>query len=259
MTSLSNIFRSSRTISEEGNIKEITIRNLHMPTVDGKEEVISKESLYLERDRMLNDARRQIELEKADAEHMRQMAQEDIAAMQAAWEQEKTALQQQAYEEGFQVGYEEGRSKSISDMSESLKVANEVTLHSKENALKYLEEQERIILEIAMRTAERILGKKLEEDEEVFLSIVKRGLKEAREMKEIKLYVSVFQFELVSSNRAELASIFPPDVPFLIFANDDFDTNDCIIETNQGRIVVSVDEQLNELKEKLVELLESGD
>ncbi|MCM3742831.1 flagellar assembly protein FliH [Sporosarcina luteola] len=256
---MSNIFRSSRTISEEGNVKEITIRNLHMPAVDGKEEVISKESLFLERDRMLKDARRQIELEKADAEYMRQMAQEDIAAMQAAWEQEKTVLQQQAYEEGFQVGYEEGRNKSISDMSESLKVANEITEHANENALKYLEEQERVILEIAMRTAERILGKTLAEDEEAFLSIVKRGLKEAREMKEIKLYVPVSQFELVSSNRAELASIFPPDIPFLIFANDDFETNECIIETNQGRIVVSVDEQLNELKEKLVELLESGD
>lgn len=259
MTSLSNIFRSSRTISEEGNVKEIAIRNLNMPTIDDSAEVLSKEVLFVERDRMLKDARTQIEMERAAVEQMRQTAQEDIAAMQAAWEQEKTALQQQAYDEGFQVGYEEGRSKSISDMSESVKIANEVTIQSKENALKYLDEQERNILEIAMRTAERILGKTLEENEEAFLSIVKRGLKEAREMKEIKLYISVSQFELVSSNRAELASIFPPDVPFLIFANDDFDTNDCIIETNQGRIVVSVDEQLNELKEKLVEMLESGD
>ncbi|MGG0669017.1 flagellar assembly protein FliH [Lederbergia citrisecunda] len=259
MTSLSNIFRSSRTISEEGNVKEIAIRNLNMPTIDDSAEVLSKEVLFVERDRMLKDARTQIEMERAAVEQMRQTAQEDIAAMQAAWEQEKTALQQQAYDEGFQVGYEEGRSKSISDMSESVKIANEVTIQSKENALKYLDEQERNILEIAMRTAERILGKTLEENEEAFLSIVKRGLKEAREMKEIKLYISVSQFELVSSNRAELASIFPPDVPFLIFANDDFDTNECIIETNQGRIVVSVDEQLNELKEKLVEMLESGD
>ncbi len=230
-----------------------------MPTIDDSAEVLSKEVLFVERDRMLKDARTQIEMERGAVEQMRQTAQEDIAAMQAAWEQEKTALQQQAYDEGFQVGYEEGRSKSISDMSESVKIANEVTIQSKENALKYLDEQERNILEIAMRTAERILGKTLEENEEAFLSIVKRGLKEAREMKEIKLYISVSQFELVSSNRAELASIFPPDVPFLIFANDDFDTNECIIETNQGRIVVSVDEQLNELKEKLVEMLESGD
>lgn len=230
-----------------------------MPVVEGKEEVISKEALFLERDRMLKDAKRQIEMEKAGLEQMRQMAQEDITSMQAAWEQEKTALQQQAYEEGFQVGYEEGRGKSISEMSESVKAANKVTARSKENAQKYLDEQERVILEIGLKTAQRILGKILEEDDEAFLSIVKRGLKEAREMKEVKLYVPVSHFDLVSSNRAELAAIFPPDIPFLIFANDDFDNDDCIIETNQGRVVVSVDEQLNELKEQLVEMLESGD
>ena len=66
-------------------------------------------------------------------------------------------------------------------------------------------------------------------------------------------------FELISDNRAELASIFPPDVPFLIFANEDFDSTECYIETNHGRIVVSVDEQLNELREQLIEIMESGD
>ena len=259
MISLSNVFRSSRTITGEGNVKEIAIRNLNRPMLDGKEDLISKETLFVERDRLLQEARRQIELEKADAEQMRHMAQEDIAAMQAAWEQEKTVLQQQAYEEAFQIGFEEGRKKSLSDMSESIKTANEVTSRAKENALKYMEEQERVILEIAIRTAERIIGKTLEENEEAFLTVVKRGLKEAREMKEIKLYVSVTHYDLISSNRSELASIFPPDIPFLIFANDDFDAHDCIIETNQGRVVVSVDEQLNELKEQLVEILESGD
>ena len=99
-------------------------------------------------------------------------------------------------------------------------------------------------------TAERIIGQTLEDDEEIFLSIVKRGLKEAREMKEIKLYVSLDYFELVSDNRDELASIFPPDVPFIIFVNEDFESTECYIETNHGRIVVSIDEQLNELREQ---------
>ncbi|WP_432359342.1 flagellar assembly protein FliH [Sporosarcina sp. UB5] len=256
---MSSFFRSSRTISEKDNVREISIRNLNLPVVDENREEIAREDLFKERDLLLKEARRQIEIEQAEIEQMRQMAQEDISAMQDAWKQEKAELEQQAYEEGFQVGYEEGRNKSISDMSESVKTANEVTVQSRNHALKYLEEQERVILEIAMKSAERILGIALEDDCDSFLSVVKRGLKEAREMKEIKLYVPVAHFELVSSNRAELAAIFPPDVPFLIFADDDFDKGDCIIETNQGRIVVSLDEQLNELKERLVEMLESGD
>ena len=120
-----------------------------------------------------------------------------------------------------------------------------------------MQHQEHVILELGIRTAERIIGTKLEDDDQLFLSIVKRGLKEAREMKEIKLYVSPTYFTLVSSNREELASIFPVDVPFMIFVDEDMNETDCYIETNHGRIVVSIDEQLQELRSKLVDILDS--
>lgn len=259
MTSLSNVFRSYHTIMQNGNKKEISIRNLTVPEqVETKNET-TLEAVVAERDRLLQDAKKSIEQDKMLIEQMRQTATEDIASMQAAWEDEKVSLQQQAYEEGFQVGYEEGHNKVLSDMAESIRTANDATELAYTNAQKYLESQERIILELAMRTAERIMGLTLQNDPERYLDFVKRALKEVREMKEIKLYVSLDYFELVSDNRTELASIFPPDVPFLIFVNEDFKATDCYIETNHGRIVVSIDEQLNELREKLVEIMESGE
>ena len=259
MTSLSNIFRPYQMVSEEGKAKSIGIRNLSLPQDVDPSEELTLNMMLEERDRLLQEAHRKIEDDKTAIEQMRQMAAEDIAAMQTTWESEKTLLQQQAYDEGFRVGHGEGRDKALSDMATAIHTANDTTTQSYENANKYLVSQERVILELAMRTAERIIGQALQEDEEVYLSVVKRALKEAREMKEIKLYVSLDYFELVSDNRAELAAIFPPDVPFLIFANDDFESTQCYIETNHGRIVVSIDEQLNELRERLVEIMESGD
>lgn len=259
MTSLSNVFRAYNTISEDGKKKEISIRNLTIPEQVESPTELTLEAVFAERDRLLKNAHKTIEQDKIAIEQMRQTATEDIASMQAAWQEEKATLQQQAYDEGFQVGYEEGRNKVLSDMADSIRTANGATELSYSNAQKYLESQERIVLELAMKTAERIMGLTLQNDQESYLSFVKRALKEAREMKEIKLYVSLDYFELVSDNRTELASIFPPDVPFLIFVNEDFDATDCFIETNHGRIVVSIDEQLNELREKLVEIMESGE
>jgi len=259
MTSLSNVFRSFNTILEEGETKEISIRSLYVSQEVDAEVSLSLDSILVERDRLLKEANTINEQEKEAIERLRQTATEDILSMQAAWQDEKTVLQQQAYEEGFQVGYEEGRNKSLSDMAASISTANETTELSYENARQYLVSQERIILDLAMLSAERIIGQTLQDDKEVYLSVVKRALKETREMKEIKLYVSLDYFELVSDNRSELASIFPPNVPFLIFANDDFESAECYIETNHGRIVVSIDEQLNELREKLIGIMESGD
>ena len=43
----------------------------------------------------------------------------------------------------------------------------------------------------------------------------------------------------------------------MIFVNEDLEDTECYIETNHGRIVVSIDEQLNELRLKLYEILDS--
>ena len=45
--------------------------------------------------------------------------------------------------------------------------------------------------------------------------------------------------------------MFPSDVPFMIFVNEDLQNTESYIETNHGRIVVSIDEQLKELRLKL--------
>ncbi len=241
-------------------VKKIGIRSLQ--TVTDNEEAAAAPQMNLaeiimERDRLMNDARTHSSIEKAAIEQMRVTAHDDIDAMRNAWEAEKAVLQQQAYEEAFQVGFEEGTKKSISDMQGTINHVNETIEVAQKNGQSYLDHQERLILEIAMKSAERILGQALEENAELYVSIVKRGLKEAREMREVKVYVSPEYYKLVSDSREELASIFPPDVPILIFVNDEFESTECYIETNHGRIVVSVDEQLNEMKERLVELLES--
>jgi flagellar assembly protein FliH len=76
-------------------------------------------------------------------------------------------------------------------------------------------------------------------------------------MKEVKLYVSSRYHKFISDQMDELSALFPPDVPFLLFVNEDLSDTECYIESNHGRVVVSIDEQLMELRNQLVELLES--
>ena len=120
-----------------------------------------------------------------------------------------------------------------------------------------IEEQEAVILELAMTSAEHIIGVTLARDDEVFVSIIQKALKEAREMKLVKIYVAPAYYELVCASRDELMTMFPPDVPFLIFVNEDLHTTESYIETNHGRIVVSIDTQLQQLRKALSELLHS--
>lgn len=264
MTSLSRIIRSIYTQSDSDNVKEIQIRDMFevLDLEDGEDgssqHQLSIEEIMAERDRLLAEARASLQVEREAFEQEKQMHFQEIEHLKLSWEEERPNRVQEAYDEGFGQGYEDGVNKSTEAMAESLQTANEVINQAKENARKYIDDQEAVILELALTTAERIIGASLERDPDLFVSIVRRGLKEAREMKEIKIYVSPAYHALITANRDELAEMFPVDVPFMIFVNEDLNNEtDCYIETNHGRIVVSVDEQLNELRLKLHEILES--
>jgi len=263
MTSLSRIIRSIYTQSDSDSIKEIQIRDMFEPIEADQHEVSSQHQLTLdeimaERDRLLAEARATLQAEREMFEQEKQLHFQEIEHLKLSWEEERPNRVQEAYDEGFGQGYEDGMNKASEAMAHSLQTANEVMIQAKQNAQKYIEDQEAVILELGLTAAERIIGTSLEQDNELFVSIVRRGLKEAREMKEIKIYVSPTYYALITTNRDELAEMFPMDVPFMIFVNEDLDNEtDCYIETNHGRIMVSIDEQLNELRLKLHEILES--
>jgi len=263
MTSLSRIIRSIYTQSNDENVKKIQIRDMfEMHEVENEEIPLQKqmtmEEVLEERERLFAEARAILHAEREAFEQEKQMFFQEIEHVKQSWEEERPERVQEAYDEGYGQGYEDGTNKANEAMAHSLQTANEVILHAKENARKYIDDQEAIILELGLTAAERIIGASLERDNELFVSIVRRGLKEAREMKEIKIYVSPTYYALITSNRDELAEMFPTDVPFMIFVNEDLENDtDCFIETNHGRIVVGIDEQLNELRLKLHEILES--
>lgn len=265
MTSLSRIIRSYKDVPVEKKA-HIPIRTFEREPIEKDEEFVEtidihaqRQAMQKERENMLRKVEVEISEIRSQTEHMRQIALEDIHTMRKAWDEEKVQLEKQAYDEGYEAGYNQGLQEAHAAWKEKIEEANRIVERAAADGVKYREEQEFVILHMAMQAAERILNITLERDEEVYLDVVKRALKEAREMKEIKLYVSPKYYEVVSRSREELVEIFPSDIPFLIFANDDFEDEECYIETNHGRIVVTIDEQLKVLKEQLIEILESGD
>lgn len=263
MTSLSRIIRSVYTHSDSDNVKEIQIRDMFEPIEPEQVDMppqhqLSMDDILAERDQLLAEAKSILQAEREKFEQEKQVHFQEIEHLKLSWEEERPNRVQEAYDEGFGQGYEDGMNKATEAMAQSLQTANEIIIQAKENAQKYIDDQEAVILELGLTAAERIIGTSLEQNNELFVSIVRRGLKEAREMKEIKIYVSPAYYALITANRDELAEMFPIDVPFMIFVNEDLENEtDCYIETNHGRIMVSIDEQLNELRLKLHEILES--
>ncbi|MGN7478530.1 flagellar assembly protein FliH [Solibacillus silvestris] len=263
---MSRIIRSTNAQkAEEASVVEIKLQSYFEPIHYGKteEEAIDDtpqqtlEDIHEERQRMLNEAANEIEQQREQFEQFRKEQLAAIEALKQTWEEEKAVLQQEAYDAGFAQGYEDGVQKANANMQQELQSANETMADAQKNAAAYIESQEAVLLELALTAAERIINAQLDRDDELYVSIIERGLKEAREMKEIKLYVSPKFHKLVTQHQEELSEMFPVNVPFMIFVNEDLQETESYIETNHGRIVVSIDDQLQELRRQLYELIES--
>lgn len=119
-----------------------------------------------------------------------------------------------------------------------------------------VQRSEKLMLDIAVKAAEKIISQKLEEDEQAFLGMVQQALKDMPEQKELQIHVHPVHYSLVVSQKEEIDAMFPIDTLCYIYPNEKLEEDGCYIETSQGRIEVGLDSQLQQLRKQLFELLE---
>lgn len=176
-----------------------------------------------------------------------------------AWEHERALLVSQAREEGYSAGWEQGESKGYSEYKEKLMHAEQLIRSAKQDYLAYLESSENTILDLAVRMAEKIVNKKIEDDEAYFISLVKKALREVKEFHDVEIHVHPENYSYLLSKKDELLAIFPHETNLFIYPDNVLAVGSCRLESSYGRIDASIDTQLSEIKRKLTEWLESDD
>ncbi len=255
MILLSRIIKSYQ--AKEQAKKEISIKIRPFPTIDFHQEEPVEEIDHTLIYEQMEQAKREAEVIIAEAREQAEAMMREIQQARNQWElEERPMFIEQAQKEGYQQGMEDGFQKGYSEMADTLQYAQGIVDLSKQDYAKTIEAAEPVILELAIKVAERIIGSKLNENNETFLSIVKRTIKEARDNREVQLHVHPVQYPFILSQKEELSAIFPKNTDFYIYPDPDLAENSCIIESENGRIDASVDSQLHELRMKLMEFLE---
>lgn len=255
MILLSNVIKSQWAGPEEDKHKIISIRMLHAIKKDDPSADINpydhvKQKIITNAEK---DAEKIVEGAKVEAQSIR----EQMAAEQKAWEEEKRKLVDQAKQQGFSQGHAEGKDQGYKEYQETILFAKDIVNASKKDYQAKIDSSEETVLELGMKVAEKILGMKLADSEQNFLSLVKRALKDVHKYLEIQLFVHPKHYEFILAHKDELAALFPKETNIYIYPDEEQSDNNCMIETANGRTDASVDSQLAEMKRQLCELLES--
>jgi flagellar assembly protein FliH len=253
MILLSRLIKSQRTNSTPSEKKVISIKMLNIPefVLPGEQheghysyEII--ENAKAEADQILQQA-------KAEAQfHYENMENERIA-----WEQEKLVQADIAREKGYLDGFEEGRGLGKAEYENKITLATQVIQSSKQDYDAYMQSSEKTILDLSLKVAEKILGTRISESEEDYLSFVKRALKEAKDYLEVQIHVNPLHYNLILARKEELQQVFPRETKIFIYPDSEVAESGLVIESEHGRIDAGIDTQLSEIQLKLTEILES--
>ncbi|MFD1360337.1 flagellar assembly protein FliH [Lentibacillus salinarum] len=248
---MSNIYpNQSKTAKERRiNVRPISVTGLDNthPAGTGNED---HQKIQLEIDQA-NEELQRIKDEQANAI---KQTNTEIEAVKADWEKERQQYIEQARQEGYTAGFQQGKQDGFEHYQQLITDANDVVKAATRDYHKTLEQSNEQIVDLAIHIAEKIMRQQLEEQPETFMAIVQSAIKETGDKPELSLYLNPVNYDAIIQQKDELTRFAGRDVRISVYADETLNEGSCLIEHPFGQIDASIDEQLQELREKLHEV-----
>ncbi len=168
-----------------------------------------------------------------EASEILEKAKQDAIDHHKNTELECEELRKKAHEEGLQQGLEE---------------FNEHILSLDKEAKKILLEMQKIILPLALKAAQKIVGKEIELAPETIVDIVMQAMAPAKQNKKITIFVNKADLEALEKNKPKLKAIFENLQVLNIQERPDVSPGGCMIETETGIINATAENQWKALE-----------
>ncbi|WP_194287272.1 flagellar assembly protein FliH [Gracilibacillus oryzae] len=204
----------------------------------------------------LQRKREEIAALEKEAQDKLEQTRREIAKQKEDWERERAQYVQQAQQEGYQQGFQQGEQDSLNQYQSLIDKANGLIELANQDYYQTLAQMDEQIIQIAMAVAEKVVNITLDENKESFYHLVKKAIEQVKEQPKIKVYVHPDHYQLLLDNKDELQTITYNQADLLIFNDSGLAQGQAFIETPYGKIDASVETQLEEVRNRLFELVE---
>lgn len=204
-------------------------------------------------EQMLQEAEAQVELmaqeAQAEAERIISEANMEAARIIEAAEQSHQEIVEAATQDGFNVGYQEGREEAI---KENAQLLMETT-----NALNKLhaafpvavKQNEDKLIKLALEISREVIQDELQMKPEIVLKNVERAIGKVSDLEKVLIKVNPLDLDLVLPKQEFFRKLLPDVQDFIITGHYSIERGGCHIETNSGTIDAQVNTQLAVVEE----------
>ncbi len=257
MTSLSRVIKSAAYVNNNNSEKGCHILQIQRPQHVVEEAAARTEQFIIEQQeiavRIVRDAEEKARWIEGEALGNATRIRAEVESERAAWNEERLQFIEVARQEGYSLGMRQGTEDAQKQYEAYVEQAKQIVHDANKQYYEQLDRSDEAIVQMSLKIAERVIAHRLERDDELFLPLVKQALKETREQSEVKIYVHPESYALVSGQKDEFQLIFAQPTDLFIYPDESLPKYGCAVESVYGRIDASVDTQLQQLKEKLLE------
>lgn len=188
---------------------------------------------------------------KAEAEIIVNQAHDEVEHMRAAAYDEAKDIRQTAHEEGYAAGYREGTeiaTKELKEQSEKLENRQrelEQEYYEKEEIL--VANTERKMVDLLCQLIPSITGVVIDNQQDVLLYMINTAMQDLDNSRHFVIKVSTSDYEEIAERKDDIYGALNPNIDLEIFEDAQLAAMQCLIETDNGIVDVSLDVQLDNL------------
>ena len=192
---------------------------------------------------------------KTEADEIIAKAHEEVEKLRAAAYEDAQRLKAEAKEEGYQEGYQEGLETASTECErkkaelEDRIRQSKIILEEKEAELVQMTEHK--MVDLLCQLIPTITGVVIENQKDVLLYMINAAMQDLDNSKHFVIKVSCDDYEGIAERKEEIYGALNPNIDIEIFEDAKLLPMQCLIETDNGIVDISLDVQLDNLKKAL--------
>lgn len=244
---MSSIIKSSQIVKQV----DINKDEVHKNTIIARNLLLKARIEY---DKIISSAKKEYAeiIEKASKE-ADVILSNSYKKSQKLFQENKQKGYEKGYEDGYNKGYNEG--KEVAD--KLIKEANDIKKKYFNEKEAILANTEKDIINLVFTICEKVLNKKIEEDRDVIISLISKGINSLNSRESLLIRVSEQDYDYVEMSKDRILAMSNLVDEIDIKVDNNLEPGSCIIEGKKGSVDVSVNYQIEKIKELILDILNS--
>lgn len=201
-----------------------------------------------------DNAKLKIDAEK-EAQDLMDQARKDAAKYEAQVKSELSGLEEQARKKGYDTGYAEGYDTGRAEVTRLVERIHTIIQRIIEKRSEIIEGTETQIVNLVLMIAKKVIKVISENQRNVVINNVLQALRKLKTRGDVVVRVNLEDLKVTSEHTKEFLKLVENVKSINVLEDSTVDQGGCLIETDFGEIDGRISSQLNEIEEKILQLM----